>query len=59
MEHNQIIPTKPIKDEKLKKEIEDFKFFLDMATLKILKIIKMGIFSNPNVKRIPAKNPMK
>ncbi|HCX9273841.1 TPA: tandem-type lipoprotein, partial [Staphylococcus aureus] len=24
MEHNQIIPTKPIKDEKLKKEIENF-----------------------------------
>ena len=43
MEHNQIIPTKPIKDEKLK-EIENFKFLYNMAALKILKIIKWGYF---------------
>ena len=34
MEHNKIIPTKQIKDEKLKKEIENFKFLYNMATLK-------------------------
>ncbi|HDG1460427.1 TPA: tandem-type lipoprotein, partial [Staphylococcus aureus] len=28
MEHNRIIPTKPIADDKLRKEIEDFKFFV-------------------------------
>ncbi len=27
MEHNKIIPTKPIADDKLRKEIENFKFF--------------------------------
>ena len=40
MEHNQIIPTKPIQDDKLKKEIENFKFLYNMAILKILMIIK-------------------
>ncbi len=44
MEHNQIIPTKPIKDEKLKKKLKTLSFLYNMATLKILKIIKMGIF---------------
>ncbi|SBF09742.1 putative lipoprotein [Staphylococcus aureus] len=28
MEHNKIIPTKPIADDKLRKEIENFKFFV-------------------------------
>ena len=27
MEHNRIIPTKSIADDKLRKEIENFKFF--------------------------------
>lgn len=44
MEHNKIIPTKPIKDEKLKKKLKTSSFLYNMATLKILKIIKMGIF---------------
>ncbi len=44
MEHNQIIPTKPIKDEKLKKEIEDFKFFVQYGNFKDFKDYKMGIF---------------
>ena len=44
MEHNQIIPTKPIQDDKLKKEIENFKFLYNMAILKILMIIKMVTF---------------
>ena len=39
MENNKIIPTKPISNDKLKK-IENFKFLYNMATLKILKIIK-------------------
>ena len=44
MEHNQIIPTKPIPNDKLKKEIENFKFLYNMPTLKILMIIKTWIF---------------
>ena len=44
MEHNQISPTKPIPNDKLKKEIENFKFLYNMPTLKILMIIKTGIF---------------
>ncbi|SCU25132.1 putative staphylococcal tandem lipoprotein [Staphylococcus aureus] len=28
MEHNKIIPTKPLPNDKLKKEIENFKFFV-------------------------------
>lgn len=44
MEHNKIIPTKPIKDEKLKKKLKTSSFLYNMATLKILKIIKWGYF---------------
>ncbi len=44
MEHNKIIPTKPIADDKLRKEIEDFKFLYNTVTLKILMIIKMVTF---------------
>lgn len=44
MEHNRIIPTKPIADDKLRKEIEDFKFLYNTVTLKILMIIKMVTF---------------
>lgn len=39
MEHNRIIPTKPIADDKLRKEIEDFKFFVQYG----------DIAYNPNV----------
>ena len=50
MEHNQIIPTKPISDEKLKKEIENFKFFVQYGNFKNLKDYKDGEISyNPNV----------
>ena len=44
MEHNRIIPTKPITDDKLKKRLKTLSSLYNMATLKILKIIKMGIF---------------
>ncbi|HAR7299596.1 TPA: tandem-type lipoprotein [Staphylococcus aureus] len=46
MEHNQIIPTKPIQDDKLKKEIENFKFFVQYGNFKDINDYKNG---NPNV----------
>ncbi|HCU8480462.1 TPA: tandem-type lipoprotein, partial [Staphylococcus aureus] len=50
MEHNRIIPTKHIKDEKLKKEIENFKFFVQYGNFKDFKDDKDGDISyNPNV----------
>ncbi len=56
MEHNQIIPTKPIKDEKLKKEIENFKFFVQYGSFKDFKDYKNGDISyNPNVPSYSAK----
>ncbi|HDG6024438.1 TPA: tandem-type lipoprotein [Staphylococcus aureus] len=47
MEHNQIIPTKPIRDDKLKKEIENFKFFVQYGDFKDYK--DGDILYNPNV----------
>ena len=47
MEHNQIIPTKPIRDDKLKKEIENFKFFVQYGDFKDYK--DGDISYNPNV----------
>ncbi|HDA5853887.1 TPA: tandem-type lipoprotein [Staphylococcus aureus] len=47
MEHNRIIPTKHIKGEKLKKEIENFKFFVQYANFKDFK--DGDISYNPNV----------
>ena len=44
MEHNKIIPTKPINDKKLKEEIENFKFLYNMAILKISMTTEMVIF---------------
>ena len=44
MEHNQIIPTKPIKRREVKKKLKTLSFLYNMATLKILKIIKWGYF---------------
>ena len=44
MEHNQIIPTKPIPNDKLKKEIENFKFFVQYANFKDINDYKKGIF---------------
>ena len=50
MKHNKIFPTKPIPDDKLKKEIENFKFFVQYGNFKNLKDYKDGEISyNPNV----------
>ncbi|MFW3612697.1 tandem-type lipoprotein [Staphylococcus caprae] len=50
MENNKITPTKQIKDEKLKKEIENFKFFVQYGNFKNLKNFKdESISYNPNV----------
>ena len=50
MEHNKIIPTKPIPNDKLKKEIENFKFFVQYGNFKDFKDYKNGDISyNPNV----------
>ncbi|MBR9125956.1 tandem-type lipoprotein, partial [Staphylococcus aureus] len=44
------IPTKPITDAKLKKEIENFKFFVQYGNFKDFKDYKDGDISyNPNV----------
>ncbi|WP_424840103.1 tandem-type lipoprotein [Staphylococcus epidermidis] len=56
MEHNKIIPTKPISNEKLKKEIENFKFFVQYGNFKDIKDYKDGDISyNPNVPSYSAK----
>ncbi|HCV8860702.1 TPA: tandem-type lipoprotein [Staphylococcus aureus] len=47
MEHNRIVPTKHIKGEKLKKEIENFKFFVQYGNFKDFK--DGDISYNPNV----------
>lgn len=48
--HNRIIPTKPIADDKLRKEIEDFKFFVQYGDFKDINDYKDGdIAYNPNV----------
>ena len=44
MEHNKIIPTKPISNDKLKKKLKTLNFLYNMEILKILKIIKMVTF---------------
>ncbi|MGW9894278.1 putative lipoprotein (TIGR01742 family) [Staphylococcus epidermidis] len=56
MEHNKIIPTKPISNDKLKKEIENFKFFVQYGNFKDIKNYKDGDISyNPNVPSYSAK----
>ncbi|MFV8748530.1 tandem-type lipoprotein [Staphylococcus epidermidis] len=56
MEHNKIIPTKSIPNDKLKKEIENFKFFVQYGDFKNLKDYKDGDISyNPNVPSYSAK----
>ena len=60
MKDNKIIPTKQIKDEKLKKEIENFKFFVQYGNFKNLKDYKDGIVSyNPNVPSYSAQYQLK
>ncbi|HDG2207093.1 TPA: tandem-type lipoprotein [Staphylococcus aureus] len=50
MKHNRIIPTKPIADDKLRKEIENFKFFVQYGDFKDINDYKDGDISyNPNV----------
>ncbi|WP_322107527.1 tandem-type lipoprotein [Staphylococcus aureus] len=50
IEHNRIISTKPIADDKLRKEIEDVKFFVQYGDFKDINDYKDGdIAYNPNV----------
>ncbi|WP_031824240.1 tandem-type lipoprotein [Staphylococcus aureus] len=56
MVDNKIIPTKEIKDEKIKKEIENFKFFVQYGNFKDLENYKDGDISyNPEVPSYSAK----
>ncbi|MBE2152817.1 tandem-type lipoprotein, partial [Staphylococcus argenteus] len=56
MVDNKIIPTKDIKDEKIKKEIENFKFFAQYGNFKDLSKYKDGNISyNPEVPSYSAK----
>ncbi|UXU56013.1 tandem-type lipoprotein [Staphylococcus agnetis] len=50
LENNKIVPLKPINDEKIRKEIEDFRFFVQYADFKDLNSYGTGNFDyNPNV----------
>ncbi|WP_047553565.1 tandem-type lipoprotein [Staphylococcus schweitzeri] len=56
MENNRIVPMKPIHDEKLRKEIENFKFFVQYGNFKDINDYKDGDISyNPNVPSYSAK----
>ncbi|HCC5687620.1 tandem-type lipoprotein [Staphylococcus aureus] len=56
MVDNKIIPTKDIKDENIKKEIENFKFFAQYGNFKDLSKYKDGDISyNPEVPSYSAK----
>ncbi|HCW7570598.1 tandem-type lipoprotein [Staphylococcus aureus] len=56
MVDNKIIPTKGIKDENIKKEIENFKFFAQYGSFKDLSKYKDGDISyNPEVPSYSAK----
>ncbi|HHQ6807072.1 TPA: tandem-type lipoprotein [Staphylococcus aureus] len=56
MEHNKIIPTKPLPNDKLKKEIENFKFFVQYGDFKDINDYKDDDISyNPNVPSYSAK----
>ncbi|EOD8575534.1 tandem-type lipoprotein [Staphylococcus aureus] len=56
MINNKFIPTKDIKDEKIKKEIENFKFFAQYGNFKDLMNYKDGDISyNPEVPSYSAK----
>ena len=45
MEHNKIIPTKPLPNDKLRKEIENFKFFVQYGDFKDINDYKDGDIS--------------
>ena len=50
LEKGKIVPSKSIKDKKIRKEIEDFKFFVQYANFKDLNAYGQGYFEyNPNV----------
>ncbi|MGV3225316.1 tandem-type lipoprotein [Staphylococcus hyicus] len=50
LENNKIVPLKPINDEKIRKEIEDFRFFVQYADFKDLNSYGQGHLDyNPNV----------
>ena len=56
MENNKIIPTEKITDDKLRHEIENFKFFVQYGDFKDLKEYKDGDISyNPEVPSYSAK----
>ncbi len=56
MVDNKIIPTKEIKDKNIKKEIENFKFFVQYGDFKNLTNYKDGDISyNPEVPSYSAK----
>ncbi len=56
MVDNKIIPTKEIKDKNIKKEIENFKFFVQYGNFKDLSKYKDGDISyNPEVPSYSAK----
>ncbi|WP_251943839.1 tandem-type lipoprotein [Staphylococcus sp. Marseille-Q5304] len=60
MENNKFIPTKKIKNDSLKREIEDFKFFVQYANFKQSKDIYNGDVSyNPNVPSYSAEYDLK
>ncbi|PZK38049.1 tandem-type lipoprotein [Staphylococcus aureus] len=60
MEHNRIIPTKPIADDKLRKEIENFKFFVQYGDFKDINDYKdVDNSYNPNVPSYSAKYQLK
>ncbi|MBD1712983.1 tandem-type lipoprotein [Staphylococcus aureus] len=60
MEHNRIIPTKPLPNDKLRKEIENFKFFVQYGDFKDINDYKDGDISyNPNVPSYSAKYQLK
>ncbi len=53
---NKIIPTEQINDEKIKKEIENFKFFVQYGNFKNFEKYKNGEFSyNPEAPIYSAK----
>ncbi|MFV0120398.1 tandem-type lipoprotein [Staphylococcus aureus] len=60
MKNNKIIPLKPIDDEKVEKEIEKFKFFVQYGNFKELKNYKDGEVSyNPEVPIYSAQYQLK